>query len=145
MSMPSPHLRQPMIRRGTAATELALALPLLMLLILAASDFGRVFHAREVVSNAARTGASAGACRGFTPFTRQIWEEHVLDSATEEMQSLASFNEDDMTYELEVADELTQFPRTAVTINYLFRPIVTWPGLPAEVEIRERVEVQRFR
>ncbi|MBA3485240.1 MAG: pilus assembly protein [Pirellulales bacterium] len=139
------NFRRPANSRGTAATELALSLPLLMLLALAASDFGRVFHAREIVSNAARTGASAGACRGFTPITRQAWEDHVLESATEEMQSLASFNEADMIYELEVTGEATDFPRTAVTINYLFRSFVAWPGLPTEIEIRERVEVQRFR
>jgi Flp pilus assembly protein TadG len=139
------NLRRSTNRCGTAATELALALPLLMLLALAASDFGRVFHAREIVSNAARTGASAGACRGFTPITRQAWEEHVRESATEEMQSLASFQEADMTYDLEVTDEATDFPRTAVTITYLFRSLVAWPGLPTEIEIRERVEVQRFR
>lgn len=132
-------------RRGTAATELALALPLLMLLVLAASDFGRVFHAREVVSNAARSGASADACRGFTPLTRASWESYVREAAAEEMQNLASYNDGDMTCEVEVTGAETSYPRTAVTIQYQFQTLVAWPGLPRTIDIQERVEIQRFR
>ena len=44
-------------RRGTAATELALILPFLALMFLAALDFARVFRATQVLRQAAYAGA----------------------------------------------------------------------------------------
>jgi Flp pilus assembly protein TadG len=64
-------------RSGVAATEFAVALPILMLLALACADFGRVMHHYQIVSNAARTGAEAGAMHKVTSFTRTSWEADV--------------------------------------------------------------------
>jgi Flp pilus assembly protein TadG len=47
--------------RGSAVIELALITPLLMMLILCAFDFGRVFHTAMSVSGAAHAGASFGS------------------------------------------------------------------------------------
>jgi Flp pilus assembly protein TadG len=43
--------------RGQTIVELALILPILLLLLATAADLGRVFHSRVVVANAARAGA----------------------------------------------------------------------------------------
>ena len=43
---------------GQALVELSLALPLLLLLILGAMDFGRMFYTKIVLTNAAREGAN---------------------------------------------------------------------------------------
>jgi len=43
--------------RGQAIVELALIIPLMLLLIATASDLGRLFHSRVVITNAARAGA----------------------------------------------------------------------------------------
>ena len=43
--------------RGQALVELAIILPVLLLLMLAALDLGRIFYARIAVENAAREGA----------------------------------------------------------------------------------------
>jgi Flp pilus assembly protein TadG len=43
--------------RGQSMTELALAAPALVLLFLAAADFGRLFYTWIAVNNAARAGA----------------------------------------------------------------------------------------
>lgn len=48
-------------QRGAAAVEFALVLPLLLMLVLGAIDWGWYFFVREVVTNAAREGARAGA------------------------------------------------------------------------------------
>ena len=47
--------------RGAALIELAVTLPLLMLLVVGTIDFGRVFKTANVVTNAARAGALYGA------------------------------------------------------------------------------------
>ena len=47
--------------RGAALIELAITLPLLMLLVVGTSDFGRVFRTANIVTNAARAGALYGS------------------------------------------------------------------------------------
>jgi Flp pilus assembly protein TadG len=47
--------------RGQALVELAVTLPFLLLLLLAAVDFGRLFYVYVGVENAAREGAAYGA------------------------------------------------------------------------------------
>jgi PKD repeat protein len=51
-------------QRGQSLVELALVLPVLLLLVLAAVDLGRIFFARIAVANAAREGAYEAAYRG---------------------------------------------------------------------------------
>jgi Flp pilus assembly protein TadG len=48
-------------QRGQALVELALVTPILLLLLLAAVDLGRVFYAQIAVTNAAREGAMVAA------------------------------------------------------------------------------------
>ena len=48
-------------RRGQAMVEMALALPVLILLLLATMEFGRVLHDLLVVTQAAREGARSMA------------------------------------------------------------------------------------
>jgi Flp pilus assembly protein TadG len=47
--------------RGAALVELAIALPLLIVVLLGSVDFGRVFRSAMIVTNAARAGALYGA------------------------------------------------------------------------------------
>lgn len=49
--------RQSLSRRGVAAVELALLLPLLVLLFVLAADFSRVYYYSLTVTNCARAGA----------------------------------------------------------------------------------------
>ncbi|ACX52170.1 TadE family protein [Ammonifex degensii KC4] len=50
--------------KGQAAVELALTLPLLLLILFALVEFGRVFFAYLVITNAAREGARLAAVGG---------------------------------------------------------------------------------
>jgi Flp pilus assembly protein TadG len=47
--------------RGQSSVELAVAVPILMLLLLAGTDFARVFYMSSGVSSAARAGAQYGS------------------------------------------------------------------------------------
>jgi len=53
--------------RGQAVVELALTLPLLLLVVLGIFDFGFMFQKYEVVTNAAREGARVGVLPDYTP------------------------------------------------------------------------------
>jgi len=44
--------------QGASAVEMAIILPILVMLVFGAIDFGRLFHARLIMTNVAREGAS---------------------------------------------------------------------------------------
>ena len=52
--------------RGQAVIELALTMPLLLLIVLGVFDFGLMFQRFEVVANAAREGARVGVLPGYS-------------------------------------------------------------------------------
>lgn len=51
-------------RSGAALAELLIVMPLLILFVVGAAEFGRVYHAAIIVANAARAGAQFGAQDG---------------------------------------------------------------------------------
>jgi Flp pilus assembly protein TadG len=61
MKLNRPHLRRKGTRKGQGIVELALALPLLLLLMLGTIDVGRVFFDYVQLRNAVREGAGYGA------------------------------------------------------------------------------------
>jgi Flp pilus assembly protein TadG len=68
----SPRSRRPEPRhtdRGSAAVELALVLPLLLLMLFGIIDFGRMLNTQITLTEAAREGARAAAL-GFDPGAR---------------------------------------------------------------------------
>jgi Flp pilus assembly protein TadG len=52
--------------KGAAIVELALALPLLLLMFLGMLEFGRVMRAQQTLTNAAREGVRAASIGGMT-------------------------------------------------------------------------------
>ncbi len=56
-------------RKGVAAIEFAIVLPLLIFLIFGAIEFGLFFYNKQVLTNASREGARAGIVAGETRLT----------------------------------------------------------------------------
>jgi hypothetical protein len=137
----SPAIRRP----AAAATEFAVALPLLMLLALACADFGRVMHHYQVVANAARTGAEAGAMHKFTPFSQAAWEADVRTAVLEELTNLPGFDEQSLQYELTTTVDANDLATIRIEIVYPFRTAVSWPGLPNSVDLRAMSQFRQFR
>ena len=50
--------------RGVAAVELAICLPILILLVCGSIEFGLLFYNQQVITNASREGARAGIVEG---------------------------------------------------------------------------------
>lgn len=132
-------------RSGAAATEFAVALPILMLLALACADFGRVMHHYQIVSNAARTGAEAGAMRKVTSFTRTAWEADVREAVLEELANLPDFNEASLDYELTTTVDANDLTTVQLEIVYPFESAVAWPLLPQIIELRTLSKIRQFR
>ncbi len=118
--------------RGQSLVELALVLPLLMLVILGAIDFGRVFYASMTVAGAARNGA-------------QYASENPTD--TTGIQSAAL----DDAGSLDPAPTVTVSGPTSdgnggeyvrVQVDHEFSTLIPWPGLPSSIEISRAVTMR---
>jgi Flp pilus assembly protein TadG len=92
--------QQPSVRRGQALVEFALVAPVMLLLLLVAVDFGRVFFSYIAVNNAAREGALYAA-------------EHAKDTPFD----AATYNADTIAAALREANVQTQGGEGAITVT----------------------------
>ena len=132
-------------RRGVAAVEFAVAVPVLFLLALGCADLGRAFAAYLIVSNAARVGAEYGATHGYTSYTYSSWQSQVIQQAANEMQGSLAFNQSELTTVVSTTPLMTNLYEVTVTTTYPFTMISAWPGLPQQFNVSHSVTMQRFR
>ncbi|HEV8004089.1 MAG TPA: TadE/TadG family type IV pilus assembly protein [Planctomycetaceae bacterium] len=133
-------------RLGAAATELAIVLPLLVLLTFGCVDMGRSIAAYIIVSNAARVGAEYGATHGYSPLTYASWQNQVITNATQEMQGTgASFDPTRLTLTVTATPTTGNLYRTTVVASYRFDMLTSVPGLPQEFVLTHSVSMDRFR
>jgi Flp pilus assembly protein TadG len=132
-------------RRGVAAVEFAVVVPVLLLLALGCADLGRAFSAYLIVSNAARVGAEYGASHGYTTYTYSSWQSQVIQQATNEAEGSFAFNSAELTTVVSTTPITTNLYEVTVTTTYPFSMISTWPGLPHQFNVSHSVTMQRFR
>jgi Flp pilus assembly protein TadG len=72
--------RQRAWESGQAVIELALTLPLLLVVVMGIFDFGLMFQRYEVVTNAAREGARVGVLPNYTTADAQARAHQYLTS-----------------------------------------------------------------
>jgi Flp pilus assembly protein TadG len=139
--------RRPKIkrRRGAAATELAMVLPLVLLLAFGCAEIGRALSIYMMVSDAARAGAVYGATHGYTSYTQSSWENQIIQEAQSAEQGNASFNSNNLSVSVNTTSETGGFNLTTVTASYNFETITTFSTLPAQFAIRHTVAVRRFQ
>jgi Flp pilus assembly protein TadG len=128
-----------------ATVELAVLVPLLLLLAFACVDFGRVMHAFVTVANAARCGAAYGAMHNYTDYTRSFWEAEVRRAIEEEMAGLDGFDVNKLTSTVTTSTDDDDLFRVDVEVVYPFEAAVAWPGIPRHVQMRRRVEMRQVR
>ncbi|WP_404310836.1 TadE/TadG family type IV pilus assembly protein [Neorhodopirellula lusitana] len=132
-------------RQGSTATEFAIALPLLLLLAIACCDFGRIIQYRQVVANAARTGAHTGATKQFTEYSAVDWEQRVRESVSSELASLSSLDESANEVSVSTSVDLDGIKRVVVEVSIPFETLVHWPVLPSDVTLFHHAEFRQFR
>lgn len=146
--------------RGGALLELAVAIPILLLLLLGTVDFGRVFYQGMAVAQAARAGAEYGAQD----------EEHSDDEADIKTAAIAAVASDltlangDITWSrsCECATDTGVFSETApvndctgvcgvgthlimtvnVSVSKTFNTIISYPRIPNSVPITRSVKIR---
>jgi Flp pilus assembly protein TadG len=144
-SSPPPCRRRTWPRRGTAAVEFALAIPVLMLLAIGCCDMGRALADYVAVSNAARVGAEYGATHAYSTYTYSSWQSLVVQSAQQEMQGSSGIDPTQLTVTVATVPESANLYLVTVTVTYPFSLITAWPGMPAQFNLSHSVTMQRYR
>ena len=121
-------------RKGAAVVELAVLLPLLVLLFVIAADFARVFFFSLTLMNCAR----AGALYASDPIT-------ALESPFPTMQAAALADATNLSPQPTItksqgADAVGR-PYVVVTASYTFRTITGFPGLPNDLALSRSVKM----
>jgi Flp pilus assembly protein TadG len=132
-------------RHATAATELALVLPLLLTLVLGCVDFGRIAYTYCVVSNASRMGAEYGATHNFTSYTRASWQSRLQQSVTAEMSSVPRFDASQLQVSIDTTSDSYGLFRVTVAVEYPFTTVVPWPGTSQTVLLWSSTSMRQIR
>ncbi len=128
--------------RGSALVELAVTLPLLVLLVVGVADFARVFHVSMALTNAARAGAQYGSQNNKHTDTANMVTTATAAAGTVPITAVAS-------YLCECATDAGTFTATSpanncsatcagghlaiqvtVTTTSTFNTISQFPGIP---------------
>jgi Flp pilus assembly protein TadG len=132
-------------RSATAATELALVLPMLMTLVLGCVDFGRIAYVYCAVSNASRAAAEYGATHNFTTLTRATWQSRIEQAATTELSAVPNFNPSQLAVAVNTASDAYGLFRVTVDVQYPFTTVVPWPGMPQTVVLWRSTSMRQIR
>jgi hypothetical protein len=104
-----------------------------------------VFHAYQVVSNAARCGAEYGSMHSFTSYTQASWQAQVHAAATAEMQNLPGYSAANCQADCSTTTDSDGMFQVTVNVSYPFAMIVAWPGLPSTVQLKHQVVMRQIR
>ncbi len=119
--------------RGQAVLELAFALPFLMLLVLGAVDFGRVFFVSVQVGQAARQGVAYAAASTTNAADTTGIHNAALDGIT----GVAS----PLTVTATGPTNDTSGGRYAkVTVTTTFLTLFDWPGIPHSIPVTKSAQ-----
>ena len=134
-------------RRGVAATELALILPLFLLLVLGAVDFGRFASRVIAVANGSRAGAGFAVMNPYTTTTQSVWATKMKQAVVDEMQSMfdSRFGDSNLTVTSLKTNETGSYWRIKVTVVFPFQTILNWPGIPHTVNVTQSTEMRGIR
>src|SRR5262249_40545307 len=128
--------RRPQRRRGAAAVELAVLLPVLAFLFVAAVDYPRVSYYSVTVENCARNGALyasdpvMAAQPPYASITAAAQAEAPNLSPAPSVSSASGTDGDSNPY-------------VEVTVTWSFQTLTNYPGVPSTVTVSRTVRVRK--
>lgn len=145
--VPAEFVRRSKGRPGTAATELALVLPMLLIVALGCVDFGRFAVTYIAVTNAARAGAGFGAANPPTTDTMTTWQQKVSQAAVDEIGALGSplLSQNSPPILNPAPPSPLASGQVQVTVKMTFNAIIPWPGVPSTTTITQVVLLPLIR
>ena len=132
-------------RRGAVLIELALVLPLLILMVLICVDFGRFATVHIAVTNAAREGASFGGMHRSTDATYGRWKQGILDALKDEMSGIPGYSDEQLSVAEPVVLASQSRSRVRVEVTYKFKTAIAWRIIPDELPISRVAEMPVVR
>lgn len=146
------HCNRSSHERGAALAELAVAIPILFVVMLGAIDFGRVWTEGLALSNAVRAGAQYGsestlAAADTTGIKRSVREdlESMMDASEIKSISVTSYCECEDGTRVDCDDKcglLQPHTYVQVRVDKTFQTMFPYPGVPKEVNL---VRQARYR
>lgn len=130
--------------KGQSTVEMAVLVPFLALILLAAADFGRMFYMSVQLRGAARAGAQYGS------FSNNTWSDttHMQSVALSQLNLVGASPTASASYctcvsggtpacgsSYDCTDLGSYGLYVSVTTSALFKTIVTYPGIPSSVTL----------
>jgi Flp pilus assembly protein TadG len=137
--------RTPSRRRGTAALEFVIVLPVLMVIVIGAADLSRMLHYKNVLTNASRTGAAYGATHAVSDYTYDDWVARVEARTLEEAVNLPGYDSRQVDITVTKFDDADGSQRVQVETTYPFEMLIDWPGWPKKLTLHHSVCMRRYR
>jgi Flp pilus assembly protein TadG len=131
---------------GVVAAELALILPVLVLLVLLCIDVGRFAYTFIALKNSARAGASYAIMNPYVSSTQAAWTAKIQTVARNEMTGQTGYDPTALTTTADVTIESSGLHRVKVTATYAsFQTIISWPGIPSSLSLQCATEMRAVR
>jgi hypothetical protein len=129
---------------------MAFALPLLVTVVLAATDLGRFASAYIAVTNAARAGAEYGMMNNYTSSTQTTWQTNLIQAAKDEVTpQFGASNAANLTVTVATTTDTDGLHRVQVTASYPFTTVVNWQwtgmGLPHSMTVQSQAQMRMIR
>ena len=122
------------VRRGAAAVELAVLLPILTFLFVITVDFARIFYYAQVIENCARNGAiyESNLTTAQSPYAS------LQDAALADATGLSP----QPTVTSTPGNDAAGNPYVQVTVSWQFQTICGFPGVPSSMNLSRTVQMR---
>ena len=128
---------------GASLVEMALLMPLFMLLLLGTIDLGRAFYLAMEVAGAAHAAAVYGAQNPTDTAGMQYAAQYDAPNVPNLTVTNATYGcecSDGTSYSLSCASiptctGLTEVYRIDITVTATYSPLVPWPGIPSSISL----------
>jgi len=132
-------------RIGAAAVEFAIVLPVLVTILLGATDFGRVSYYSIAVTNAARCGAEFASMNPYNSSTQAAWTAGITRAVTDELSQSTAFDNSKVVVVVTSVTESGGLRRTSVQVTYPFTTVISWSAIPSTVTLQKTVVMRGIR
>ncbi len=127
-----------MRERGQAFIECALLVPLLMLAVIGATDFGRLYFSYVSITNAAQDGAHYAS----SSETSASDVDGIREAALAGTAGLPNSSPSNPDVSVATGTDSQERLYADVTVNYKFSTLFPWPGIPGEINLGRTVRAE---
>lgn len=118
--------------RGAAAVEMAIVLPVLILILGGIIDFGRAFYTQVIITNGAREGARAAIVLTTGTPNSNIQSRALAGTTALTPAATATVNQNCVGASASTLADVT----VSVSFNYFFLSII--PGIPSSTTLSSK-------